>query len=73
MLQELKVSVNVKACSDKSMPVDTLQFNVGIVFLEFEIDSHPEVDVGSLNGVHVLPCHLKLVELEVFWKYLHIV
>ncbi len=72
VFQEIKISVNINACSDKSMPVDTLQFNISVVFLEFEIDRHTEVDVRSLDCVHIFTSHLELIELEVFWKYLHI-
>ena len=72
MLQELKVSMNIDAGADKSMPVDTLQFNISVIFLKLEINCFSEVYVWSLNGMHVLPCQLELGVVEVFWKYLHI-
>ena len=69
ILEEFKVAVGVDASSDESMPVDTLQLNVGVVLLEVEIGG--EADVGALDGVHVLACHLKLVKVKVLREYLH--
>jgi hypothetical protein len=53
------------------MPMDALELQVGIVFLELEFKSLVEIDVGSLNGVHVFFGELELVELKVFRKDLH--
>ena len=72
VLQEIKVSVNVDASSDKSVPVNALQLKVRIVLVELEVQSLTEVNVRSLDRVHVLTGHLELVEVEVFWKHLHI-
>ena len=72
VFQEIEISVNINACSDKSMPMNALQFDVSVVFLELEVDGNTEVDVGSLDCVHIFTSHLELIELEVFWKYLHI-
>ena len=69
ILEEFEVAVGVDASSDESMPVDTLQLNVGVVLLEVEIWCKP--DVGTLDCVHVLTRHFKLVEIKVFWEYLH--
>ena len=72
VLQEIEVSVNVDASSDKSVPVNALQLKVRIVLVELEVQSFTEVNVWSLDRVHVLTGHLELVEVEVFWKHLHI-
>ena len=56
VLKEIKVSIDIDASSDKSVPVDALEFNVGVVLLEFEINSFTKVDVWSLDSVHVLTC-----------------
>ena len=71
VLQEIEVSVNVDASSDKSVPVDALELDVSVVLLEGEVKGLAEVDVGTLNGVHVLACHLKLVEVKVFGEDFH--
>ena len=72
VLEEIKVSVNVDAGSDKSVPVDTLELQVGVVLVELEVERLAEVDVRSLDGVHILTGHLELVKVEVFWEHLHI-
>ena len=54
------------------MPVDALNANVGVVLLEFEVHGLEEVDVGTLDGVHIFASHLKLVEIKVFWENLHL-
>ena len=69
ILEEFEVAVGVDASSDESMPVDTLQLNVRVVFLEVEIGG--KADVRTLDGVHVLTCHLKLVKVKVLREYLH--
>jgi hypothetical protein len=53
LLKEIKVAVNINAGSDESVPVHALNPNVGIVLLELEVNGLIEVDVGTLNGVHV--------------------
>ena len=72
LLQEIEVSVDVDASTDKSVPMDTLDSDVGIVLLELEVDSLEEIDVGTLDCVHVLARHLKLVEVKVLWENLHL-
>ncbi len=72
LLQEVEVSVCVDACADEPVPVHALDSNVGIVLLELEVDSLEEVDVGTLDSVHILACHLKLVEIKVLWEHLHL-
>ena len=72
ILEEIKVSVSVDAGTDHAMPVNTLQFDVRIVLLEVKVQSTSEVDVGTLNCMHVLTRHFKLVEIEVFGEYLHL-
>jgi len=53
------------------VPVDALELDISVVLLEAEVEGLAEVDVGALNGVHVLACHLKLVEVEVFREDFH--
>ena len=72
VLEEVEISIDVDASSDESMPVDALQLNVGVVLLELEVNSLTEVDVWSLDGMHILSSHFKLVEIEVFGEHLHI-
>ena len=71
ILQELEVSESVSASADKSVPVHALELNVSIVFLEREVQCLAEIDVRALDCVHVLTCHLELVEVEVFGEDLH--
>jgi hypothetical protein len=72
VLKEIEVAVGVDAGADKSVPVDALELDVGIVLLEGEVERLAEVDVGTLDGVHVLASHLELVEVEVFGEDLHL-
>ena len=69
ILKEIEVAVGVDASSYESMPVDTLQLNVGVVLLEVEIGG--KADVRTLDGVHILARHLKLVKVKVLREYLH--
>jgi hypothetical protein len=71
LLEEVEVAVDVDAGPDKSVPVDALQLDVGIVLLELEVDGLVEVDVGALDRVHVLSGHLELVEVEILGEHLH--
>tara|TARA_B110000977_G_scaffold106374_1_gene138662 strand:- start:17 stop:259 length:243 start_codon:yes stop_codon:yes gene_type:complete len=71
VLEEIEVTIHIDASADKSMPMNALQLNVCIVFLEFEVNSFSEIDVWALNGMHVFSCHLELVKVEVLWEYLH--
>ena len=71
VLQELKVAEDVDACEDKFMPMDTLQFNVGMVFLEVKVKCLEEVDVWALDAVRALSCEAELSHVEVLWEYLH--
>ena len=73
VLEEIEVSVDVDASSDKSVPVDTLELQVSIVLIELEVQGLAEVNVWSLDRVHILTSHLKLIEIEIFWKHLHII
>ena len=73
VLEEVEVTVSVNTSTDESVPVDALKLHVGVIFLEREVKSLAEVDVGSLDGVHVLTGGLKLVEIEVFGENLHII
>ena len=71
LFQEVEVAVDVDASADESVPVDALQLDVRVVLLELEVNRLVEVNVGSLDCVHVLSSHLKLVEVEVLGEYFH--
>ena len=71
LFQEIEVAVDIHAGPDQSVPVHTLQLDIGIVLLEFEVDGLVEVDVGALDGVHVHARHLELVEVKILWEHLH--
>ena len=73
VLEEIEVSMNVDASSDKSVPVNTLELQVRVILVELEVQSLTEVNVWSLDRVHILTGHLKLIEIEIFWKHLHII
>lgn len=72
LFQEVEVAVDIHASSNESVPVHALQPDVSIVLLELEVDCFEEVDVRSLNGVHVLSSHLKLVKVKVLREHLHL-
>jgi hypothetical protein len=71
ILEEVEVAVGVDAGADQSVPVDALQLDVRVVDLEVEIEGLGEVDVGTLDGVHVFARSFKLVELEVLGEHFH--
>ena len=71
VFEEIEIAMNINASSDKSMPVNTLQLKIGVVLLELEHDSLSEVNVWSLDRMHVFSRHLKLIEIEVFREHLH--
>ena len=73
LLQEVEITVHVDASTDQSVPVDALKSDVGIVLLELEVNCLEEVNVGALNGVHVVARHLKLIEVEVLGEDLHLI
>ena len=54
VLEELEIAEGVDASADKSVPVNTLQLNVGVVLLERERQCLGEVDVRALDSVHIL-------------------
>ena len=72
ILEEIEVAVNVDASSDKSVPVDALKLKIGVVLVKLEVQGFTKVDVWSLDSVHIFSSHLELIEVEVFWKHLHI-
>jgi hypothetical protein len=72
LFQEIEVAIHVDACTDESVPVDALDADVGVVLLELEVHGLEEVDVGALDGVHVVTGHLELVEVEVLGEDLHL-
>ena len=71
LLKEIEVTINVDASSDQSVPMHTLQLDVGVVLLKLEVNSLKEVNVGSLNRVHIHSQHLKLVVIKVLGEHLH--
>ena len=71
VLEEVEVAVSIDAGADESVPVDALELDVGVVDLEVEIEGLGEVDVGTLDGVHVFADSLELVELEVLGEHFH--
>ena len=71
MLQVIKVAESVDTSSDQSVPVHRLQLDVGVVLLEFPGHSLTEVNVWSLDAMHVLYGHVELTEIEVLWENLH--
>ena len=71
VLEEIEVTVDINAGPDQSVPVNALQLKIGVVLLELEHDSLSEVNVWSLDGVHVFSRHLKLIEIEVFREHFH--
>jgi hypothetical protein len=72
VFQEVEITVCVDASFNKSVPMDALQFHVGMIFLEAEVHKLSKVDVGALDSVHVLTRHFKLIEVEVFRENLHL-
>ena len=72
VLKKIEVAIAVDASSDKSMPVNALELDVGVILLEFEVDGETEVNIWSLDSVHIFTGHLKLVEIEVLGEHLHI-
>jgi hypothetical protein len=72
VLKEVKVAVSVDAGSNESVPVHALQLYVCVVCLEGEVKRLAEVNVRTLDSVHVLTSHLKLVEVKVFGEDLHL-
>ena len=71
ILEELEVAEGVDARTDETVPVHALQLNVSVVFLEREVQGLAKVDVWALDGVHVLTCHLKLIEVKILREHLH--
>lgn len=72
LFQEIEIAVDVDASADQSVPVDALNSDVGVVLLELEVNGLEEVNVGALDSVHVMARHLKLIEIKVLWKHLHL-
>ena len=72
VLEELEVAEYINAGHQKSVPVDALQLDVGIVLLEVEVQGFVEVDIWPLNHEMVLLHHTELGHLEVLWEYLHL-
>ena len=73
VFEVLEITEGVNAGSDESMPVDALELHVGVVLLELDtVQGLLEVNIWSLDGVHVFTGHFELVEIEVLGEYLHI-
>ena len=71
MLEEVEVSKDVDTSLDKSVPVDGLELDIGVVLLELPSDGLAEVDVWSLDALCVFSGHFELAKVEVFWEHLH--
>ena len=71
ILEELEVAESVDASTNKTVPVNALKLNVSVIFLEREVQGLSKVNVWALDGVHVLTCHLKLVEVKILREHLH--
>ena len=71
VVEHVEVAVGVDAATEESVPVDTLQLQVGLVLLEVEVHGTAEVDVWALDAVLVLTSHHKLVHVEILWEHLH--
>lgn len=72
MLQEIKVSIDVEASLDQSVPVHALESDVSVVLLELEVDCLAEIYVRAFDCVHVFGVHSELIEIKVLWKDLHV-
>ena len=73
VLEEVEVAEDVDSSSDKSLPVNGLELNIGVVLLELEGNGLAEVNVWSLDRVHVFTGHLELRHFEVLWEHLHFI
>ena len=73
VLEEIEVAVDVNAGPDESVPMDALELQVSVVLLELEVQGFVEINVWSLNGVHIFLCHDKLVSVKVLWENFHLV
>ena len=71
LLKEIEVTIYIDASSDQSVPMNALKLDVCVILLKLEVNSLKEVNVGSLNRVHILSQHLKLVEVKVLGEHLH--
>jgi len=72
VFQHVEVTVRVCASLDKSVPVDALKTDVGVVLLEAEVHGGVEPNIGALDSVHVVTRHLELTEVKVFGEHLHL-
>lgn len=72
VLEVVEVAVGVDAGVEEFVPVDALEFEVGIVLLELEPDGLLEVDVGSLYGVQVFIDHVELGHIEELRENFHL-
>lgn len=72
VLEEVEIAESVNACIDESVPVDTLQTQVGVIFLEREVTGVVEVDIWTLNRVRLLHAgQLELGLVEVLGENSH--
>ena len=71
VLQEVEVAEGVDACADQPVPVHALQLDVGVVALELEVQGLREVDVRTLDRVHVFAGGLELTEIKVLREHFH--
>lgn len=72
VLEEVEIAESVNACVDEFVPVDALQAQVSVVLLEREVKCVVEVDIWTLNRVHLLDGRqLELGLVEVFGENSH--
>ena len=72
VFQVVEVPVCVYTSANQSVPVNALQFHIGVVILEVEVHLFSKVNIRTFDRVHVLTSHLELVEVEVFREDLHL-
>ena len=71
VFKHVEVSIGIDASSNKSLPMDALELDVGVILLELELHEESEVNVWALDGVLVLTGHDELVEIKHLWEDLH--
>ena len=72
VLEEVEIAESVNACIDESVPVNALQAQVGVIFLEGEVNCVVEVDIWTLNSVRLFHAsQLELGLVEVFGENSH--
>ena len=71
ILGTVEVPEHIDSCNEEFPPVDRLQFDIRVVFLERKVQRLVEIDVWSLNSMHALLIHRELSWVEVLWEDFH--